>query len=238
MTRRAAAAVLALAAAPGSHGALPNLVELPPQSLEVEAHAGHVTLRFTSTVANTGSGALVLVSTRRDRARRFSTVQMVGGRRVPVAVGLRYRRSGGHDHFHLVGFERYELRDARGRLVAHDHKVGFCLGDRQSLGFAHPRWTGSCGRGHPGALRVAQGLSPGFADPYGAELGGQSLDISRLPAGEYVLVNVANPARVLRESSYADDAASVRFVLARPPAPAGVAFVHVLASCRSAQCHA
>jgi len=51
-----------------------------------------------------------------------------------------------------------------------------------------------------------------------------------------VLVNIANPERTLRESTYADDVSSVRFALARPPAPAGIAFVQVLATCRSARC--
>ena len=164
--------------------------------------------------------------------------QVLGGQRVPVPVVLRYRRSGGHDHFHLVGFQRYELRDADGRLVVRDHKLGYCLGDRRSVGGERPRFTGNCGRGNPRALEVEQGLSPGFADPYASDLGGQALDVSGLPAGEYVLVNVANPLRALRESAYGDDAASVRFVLARPPAPAGIAFVQVLATCRSEQCPA
>jgi hypothetical protein len=238
VTRLVALAVVAVTAA-GGQGALPNLVELPPSSLEVEHGGGHDVLRFTSTVANTGTGALVVISTRPGRDGAFASVQLVGRRRIPLAVQLRYRRSGGHDHFHLVGFERYELRDARGRLVARDHKVGFCLSDRQSLGRARPhRTTSDCGRGHPRARRVVQGLSPGYADPYDADLGGQSFDVTGLPAGEYVLVNVVNPLRAFDESDYGDDAASVRFVLARPPAPAGIAFVRVLAVCRSVRCPA
>lgn len=229
MTRLAALAALALLGAPGPR---PNLVELPPASLEVESRGGHAVLRFTSTVANLGPAALVLVSTRPSPDAPFVTRE--NGTVVPVSVV--YRRSGGHDHFHLVGFERYELRDAAGHLLVRDHKVGFCLSDRQSLGFRPARFVGSCGRGRPLALRVEQGLSAGFADPYDAELGGQELDISGLDAGVYVLVNTANPDRALRESSYADDAASVRFVLTRPPAPAGIAFVRVLASCRTATC--
>jgi len=238
VTRLAALAVVAVAAAPGAHGALPNLVELPPSSLEVEHGAGRDVLTFTSTVANTGRGALVVVSTRLRPGGPFASVQVVGARRFPLAVEVRYRRSGGHDHFHLVGFERYELRDAHNQLVARDHKLGFCLSDRQSLRQARAHWTGNCARGQPRARRVAQGLSPGFADPYGGELGGQSFDVTGLPPGQYVLVNTVNPARVFHESAYGDDAASVRFVLARPPAPAGIAFLRVLAVCSSARCPA
>ena len=238
MTRLAALAALALVAAPAAREPLPNLVELPPASLEVQSVGGRDVLRFTSTVENLGPGSLAVVSTRAAPEAPFVSVQVLGGERVPVPVVLRYRRSGGHDHFHLVGFQRYELRDADGRLVVRDHKLGYCLGDRRSVGGERPRFTGNCGRGNPRALEVEQGLSPGFADPYASDLGGQALDVSGLSAGEYVLVNVANPLRALRESAYGDDAASVRFVLARPPAPAGIAFVQVLATCRSEQCPA
>jgi hypothetical protein len=233
MTRLTALAALVLFAGPPP---LPNLVELPPESIEVQAVGTHDVLRFTSTVENLGAAPLVVVSTRATPADPFRSVQLVGTRRLRLDVELRYRRAGGHEHFHLVGFQRYELRDGGGRLIARDHKVGYCLGDRTALGGSPPRWTGSCSRGDRDSLRVVQGLSPGFADAYASDLGGQTFDVTGLPAGEYVLVNRANPARVLRESSYDDDVAAVRFLLARPPAPAGIAFVRVLATCRSERC--
>ena len=217
---------------------LPNLVELPPASVQVQHAGGRDLLRFTSTAANAGPGALVVVSTRPAPGAPFATAQLLGTTRVPLPLALRYRRSGGHDHFHLARFERYELRDAGGKVLLSDHKVGFCLGDRVALPGTRmpPRFTGACRRGDPGALRVVQGLSPGFADPYDAELDGQSLDVTGLPPGEYVLVNEVNPERLLRERRYDDDVASVRFRLTRPPAPAGLAFVTVLATCRSGFC--
>jgi hypothetical protein len=237
VTRLVALAAFAFIAAPVSHAPLPNLVELPPASLEVESDGSRDLLRFTSVVENLGRGPLVVVSTRASPGAAFASVQVLGAQRVPVQVSVRYRRSGGHDHFHLVGLQRYELRDASGRLLARDYKAGYCLGDRVAVhGGVHARWIDSCGRDRPRALRVAQGLSPGFADPYAADLAGQTVDVSGLPPGEYELVNVVNPAHLFRESAYGDDAASVRFVLARPPAPAGIAFVQVLATCRSARC--
>jgi hypothetical protein len=238
VTRLTALAALALLGGAARSEALPNLVELPPGSLEVQAVGGRDLLRFTSTVENDGTGPLVVVSVRRNVDSAFESSQVVGTRRLPLRVTLAYRRSGGHDHFHLVGFQRYELRDARGDVVALDHKVGYCLGDRRPVSSARPRWTGSCGRGRPHALQIAQGLSPGFADPYDSDLGGQSFDVTALQAGVYELTNVVNPDRVFRESSYADDGGSVRFVLAHPPAPAGIAFVQVLATCHAARCPA
>lgn len=239
----AALALLLMAPPPVPRERLPNLVELPPTTLEVRQVDGRSILRFTSTAANLGSGALTIVSRRRTAGETFTSVQELRGRgestrAVPLPMQIEYRRSGGHEHFHLLAFERYELRSADGRVLLHGHKAGYCLEDRLKLmtKAGPPRWTGSCGRGRPHALALTQGISPGYADPYDATLDGQSLDITGLAPGIYVLVNIVNPARALRESRYDDDAASVRFVLTEPPAPAGIAFVRVLATCRTDRC--
>jgi len=56
---------------------------------------------------------------------------------------------------------------------------------------------------------VREGISPGFGDDYVPEKEGQSIDVTRVPSGRYVLVHRANPERVLRERSYRNNAASV-----------------------------
>jgi hypothetical protein len=217
---------------------LPNLVELPPASVQVRHVGGRDLLRFTSTAANVGRGPMMLVSTRPSVGASFATWQVIGDTRVTIPLDLQYRWSGGHDHFHLARFERYELRDGAGRTLLSDRKVGFCLGDRVALASARagPRFLGYCARGRRSALRIVQGISPGYGDTYDAELGGQSFDVTGLPAGDYVLVNEVNPDRVLRESRYDDDVSSVRFRLTRPLAAAGLSFVTVLATCRSGSC--
>src|SRR5439155_20379860 len=99
VTRLTALAALALLGGAAPREALPNLVELPPASLEVHTADGRDLLRFTSTVENHGTGALVVVSTRPEADAPFESVQVVGARRLPLRVTLAYRRSGGHDHF-------------------------------------------------------------------------------------------------------------------------------------------
>ena len=113
----------------------------------------------------------------------------------------------GHNHFHLARFERYELRNAANGAVARDTKAGFCLGDRAPVGTAHgpARFTGPCGRGIRDALRLTVGISVGWADPYSAELDGQELDLTGLPAGICTLLNRVNGDGTLRESSYGDN---------------------------------
>ncbi len=184
---------------------LPNLVQRPPY---------HVVLRdgrlaFGSRVDNLGAGPL-MVSVFRGRAsqvvlRRDGTIRVN-----PDAGTARYVRSPGHAHWHLLGFERYELRRG-GRLLVRDRKTGFCLFDRvRAGGRGAPAYVRDCGRGKPHAERVEMGISPGYGDAYDPFLEGQSLDVRGLPAGVYTLVHRVNTERRLRESRYDDDIASVR----------------------------
>ena len=56
---------------------------------------------------------------------------------------------------------------------------------------------------------MVEGTSVGYVDRYPAFFHGQELDVTRLPAGRYVLVHRANPDRTMRELRYSDNAASV-----------------------------
>jgi Lysyl oxidase len=139
------------------------------------------------------------------------TWQVVGGRRYPLPVRLRYVHAETHEHWHFPDFERYELRRLDGTLVGRDRKTGFCLRDRYPTPAAldkKPVWTGQCRRGHPEARTVSEGISVGFGDDYVPEKEGQSIDVTGVGPGRYVLVHRANPGRVLRERSYANNAAS------------------------------
>lgn len=147
-----------------------------------------------------------------------------GSRRAYATPGeLRYVRSETHAHWHLLGFERYELRALAGRLVAPDRKTGFCLGDRYQTDRgetlpgepARAVWTQECGRGQPQRLVLRQGLSPGFGDDYVPRLEGQFVDVTGLEPGRYRLVHRVNVDRALRESDYANNSASVVVVIER-----------------------
>jgi hypothetical protein len=134
----------------------------------------------------------------------------------PLDSPLVYVVSETHAHWHLPDFDRYELRDAAGSLARPARKTGFCLGDRyRRPGLRLPGepafavLTGECGRGQPRLARLVQGISVGYGDDYVPELEGQSIDVSGLPAGRYLLVHRANPARTLLESSYANNEASI-----------------------------
>ena len=185
---------------------------------------------FASAVDNVGAGALVVEARRVGAAMR--TWQVVGSRRYALPTRLRYVRSPTHAHWHLPGFERYELRRPDGTLVGHDRKTGFCLNDAYETRALNrvPRWTGDCARGRPDARRIREGISPGFGDDYVPAKEGQSIEVTDMPPGRYVLVHRTNPDRVLRERSYANNAASVLLELRG-------ARVRILARCPdSARC--
>src|SRR5207245_10323653 len=142
---------------------------------------------FASAVDNVGRGPLVV------EGRRVAGVmrawQVIGARRYALKTPLRYVRSQTHEHWHLVAFERYELRRA-GALVGRDRKTGFCLNDAyetHALNHA-PRWNGDCGRRRPRARVVREGISPGFGDDYVPEKEGQSIGVTGRPPGRSVLL--------------------------------------------------
>jgi hypothetical protein len=163
--------------------------------------------------------------------------------RVVEDVGrLRYVRSPDHEHWHLLRFDRYELRRAGGRAaVVRDRKTGFCLGDRYpvtgrrlSAAPPEPVYTSRCGLEDTTLLELTEGISVGYGDDYQANLEGQSLRVTGLRGGRYVLVHRVNARRLLRESDYSNNAASLLIRLRwRDGRPA----VRILESCpRTAVC--
>jgi hypothetical protein len=231
--RRAAAiplAAFALAACGGgAEELLPDLVQAAPEAVQVVPEGDRYLLTFLSAVDNRGAGPLLLEASRAGRYAPAMSVRQVvarsdGSRRVYQPPDeLRYVRAETHAHWHLLGFERYELRTLEGRLVAPDRKTGFCVGDRyetdrrETLPGEPPRpiWTQECGRGQPERLVLRQGLSPGFGDDYVPKLEGQYVEVTDVPEGRYRLVHRVNVDRTLRESDYTNNAASVVVILER-----------------------
>jgi Lysyl oxidase len=241
--------LLALAACGGGGSAggpgelLPDLDQAPPAAISVVEREGRERLVFLSAVENEGAGPL-LVSGRRpnDDQSEMTAAQLIrredgSAATRPLRATLRFVVSETHRHWHLLGFEQYELRTPSGKTVGRDRKTGFCLGDRYDahatsrLPGEPPRavWTQECGRGQIERLRIEEGLSPGFGDDYVPLLEGQYVDVTDLPAGSYVLVHRVNADRDIREASYANNAASALLELRRNGA--GTATVRTLRTC-------
>ena len=242
----------ALAAVPGgSSGVTPDSARLPdldqelPWDLQVTSRgAGRERqhrLGFGSAVRNVGAGPLIVSGRRRWAGMPTMTadqhIEVADGPTAVVeGVGrLRYVRARDHEHWHLLDFERYGLRPAGGgaRRV-NDRKTGFCLGDRyRTRGRLParppaPRYTSRCGLGATGRRSLVEGISVGYGDDYPANLEGQSLPLTGLAPGRYLLIHRVNVRRRLQESDYGNNASSL---LLRLRWRAGVPRVRVLRRC-------
>ena len=241
-----ALALVAIAAAVGEDTAappiLPNIDQAAPAQVgvrTVDTPRGRAhRLGFTSRVVNDGPGPLIVQSTRtgKEVMRADQVVELRGGGlRTRRGVGsVRYVRRGGHQHWHVMGLQRFELRTLAGRRLPNRvAKQGLCLGDREpARKGTRPRdaYNGECGKRQPGLLKLTQGLSKGWSDPYFPNVEGQEIDITGLRTGRYVLVHRADPFHRLAESNEADNAAAVVISIRRRGA--GTPRLKVLRTCR------
>ena len=150
---------------------------------------------------------------------------------LPGVGTMHYVNGGGHEHWHLLDFERYELRTAdSSQTLVHDQKTGFCL--------AAAFTSTECGRDHPELTSVEEGIRPGQSDRYLAYLEGQylPLDPVTVPDGDYLLVHRVNPTGALREANPDNDAATLRVTVTWASAT-GTPSVTIVNSCLgSVQC--
>jgi Lysyl oxidase len=222
------AAALATAERPSGAARLPDLVQVVPSELEITFTGPPAQrvyrLGFRSAVSNIGRGPLVISGRRASTDVATMTADQVVERDgAPQAVAqdvgrLRYVVSPDHRHWHLLGFDRYQLRRVGrpGPAAVDDRKTGFCLGDRYAVpgprlraAAPEPVYTSRCGLGDPGLTGIQEGISVGYGDDYAATLEGQYLRLTGLAAGRYVLVHQVNADRRLRELRYDNNAASL-----------------------------
>ena len=254
----AVAALLALAVAPPApaHDVLPDLDQIVPMDLSVRGKIVNgkrvFRLGFASASANVGPGDLNLHGYRETLRTPVMRVdqfvdQSQGPARLIRDVGeMSYIVHPDHKHWHLLGFERYQLR-RDGQIVRVDRKTGFCLGDRFAIpqapkipGFnAAPLQGDTCGLGQPKLTSIFAGISTGWADRYEPHIEGQHIDITGLAAGTYVMTHAVNLERKILESDYSNNASSVRFALRWPDGPRRNPVIRVIRVCHgSATCPA
>ena len=225
----------------GPRELLPDLDQRAPFRLTV---AG-TKLGFASATDNVGEGPVWVRGSRPTATEPMRAVQLVrmsdrSVRTYDHAGRLRYTPSPSHTHWHLLGFQRYELRTLAGNLVVRDRKSGFCLADHYGLAarrvtaFTGGSFYGNCAASNPRALAVEQGTSIGFTDLYPAHFHGQNLELRGVPAGVYLLVHRANPDQRLEELDYTNNDASLRIRLTWS---GGTPHVRTLRTCQaSADC--
>ena len=230
----------------------PDLDQAAPADLSFQVSTGRgrrYLLGFTSASDNIGEGPISIVASRPSPAvptmQAAQRVRLAGGgaRTIPNVGFLRYTVAFPHQHWHLMDFQRYELRRASDHaLVVRDRKSGFCLADHWGLAPGavpgkprRPVFLSNCGQGNTRALSVSQGTSVGYTDRYPAHFHGQNLDVTDVPTGTYVLVHRANPNLLLRELRYENNAASLLIRLSWPRGRAHRPAIALLAICPSTE---
>jgi hypothetical protein len=199
-----------------------------------------VRLRFTASEDNIGDGPLLLYGKRDNTRQKTMTVRQafqIGqngpipgsfeAAQHPTSTTTYYEPAKMHEHWHLMGFEHFELRSPGGGTVVTDRKNGFCLGDRYPTPDAgrlphSVRDDGSpqgalgrflaknmCSMRDPDALTVTEGISVGRGDDYRYDVDFQWLDITGVPSGTYDVVNTVNSDRTLLESDYDNNSSSI-----------------------------
>ena len=208
--------------------ALPDLVPLPSWGISTSHASGQDLLNFGATVWVGGHGPLDVEGFRSPGSPIMRAYQYFwrGGRvigRTRAGI-MRYDNQDGHHHWHFEQFARYVLLNAAQKLAVRSHKVGFCIGpsDPVDLLAPHAVWqppviglAGQCGT--PTALWVRETMPVGWGDTYTQSIAGQSFDLNGLPNGSYYIELIANPMRLLHETTTANDVSLRKVILGGRP---------------------
>jgi len=221
-----------------------------------------VRLRFTSSEENVGAGPLLLYGHRDGTGTPKMAVrqayqngaqgpipQSFAEAQHPTSATTYYEPAAMHQHWHLLGFDRFQLRTQNGSTVVADRKNGFCLGDRYAVPGANTPSMGTpegtladtladstCKRREPSATDVTEGISVGQGDNYDYTVDYQWLDITKVASGTYTVVNTVNPDRSISESDYDNNSSSMAVSVQWPgggAAPAVITAAPVVKMLRS-----
>ncbi len=203
---------VAVSAAPAD--LLPDLSMAKPTNLRMENHGSERRLRMSTTILNIGKGPFETRASRRTTATKTMPISQriyntSGGTRVHETTEVaKYVTADGHHHWHVQHVAAYELYSATGAgpALRRDSKIGFCFFDTNPYRLSLPgapasrQYAGS-GCGTQSSLFVKNGLSVGWSDLYPWNIGLQWINVTGLPAGEYLLKLTVNPNGQFEELS-------------------------------------
>lgn len=196
---------------------LPDLLPLGSRlardlTIDTSEQPGRELLRFSTEVANVGTGALELWGGEASGSSQqvFQRIYQEDGHRDVLAGEFVYHP--GHGHIHFEGFASYNLRlvNGNGDIIASGGKTSFCLINieepfpelQADAGRVHGRGGTSCGN--------YQGISVGYSDVYSANLDDQWIDITDVADGTYTLEIIADPEDNIIESDETNNTASIQ----------------------------
>ena len=192
--------------------------EYPPSTewaLDRTSEPGRILLRVATSVANRGGLLHVVGRPPADGAEERQVVQRVYGDGVEhtLEVGS-FVHHPEHEHVHMADFVELRLRStATGKVVARSDKLSFCLTDVQPIAPPDPEPPVTLDLPPFECGADEQGINRGWADYYGRELPGQSIDVTGLPSGGYVVEIEADPQELMLDADRSNNQASFPVVL-------------------------
>lgn len=193
---------------------LPDLQTMPPSDLIIQTNpsTGQKVLRLSNSVINKGPGALELrgvIDIKTGKAIVNQQIYARDGNIVDKAVD-EFIFHPEHDHWHFNNFARYELWSlatdwSLDKLVSLSDKVTFCLRDIAQSN--HPDRVER--RAYTRCGQELQGISSGWIDIYHYYFDGQSVDITDIPNGVYILRSITDPDNQLWEIDDSNNQASI-----------------------------
>ena len=185
---------------------VPDLSMMKPSDIQMQTTSSNRRLlRMSTSIVNIGAGPFETRSSRTSTSDPTMSVSQrifnrSGGTRVHETSEVAKYAGDGHDHWHVQNIAEYAVyaRTGGGPFLRKDSKVGFCFFDtniyRPTLpGSPAGRQYFESGCGVPSSKFVKNGISVGWADKYPWNFAFQWIDVTGLPAGEYLLKLSADP---------------------------------------------
>jgi lysyl oxidase len=182
----------------------------------ISVEGGRKLFRFPTVIVNLGGGPLEIIGKRRSTRQVMKAYQVLygaNGRAVRQQAIGEFEFHDEHGHWHLLAVAEYRLLRPDGSEAADGNKVSFCLLDSIPVDATLPgaptqrRYTTCPTR--KSALSIKTGISVGWADVYGSHLFGQWIDVTDVPAGDYILEWRTDPEGLLQEKSETNNVATV-----------------------------
>jgi hypothetical protein len=200
---------------------VPDLQTVVPQQVQLVNSQQRELIRFSNGIANTGAGPLHIrplfpLTGASGTQDAIQDIFDASGAVVQSRVVSQFEFHPEHNHWHIDGVARYEIRagSLRGALVGNAaRKVTFCLIDWYRLdgnSTTRDRTYWDCSASAP-----FQGISTGWVDQYHQSLEGQDLDITGASPGRYYLITTSNPDGNFIESDTRNNTSWVAFDLTR-----------------------
>ena len=214
--------------------ALPDMVPLPSWGIQLQVthknrhHPAVDHLNFDSTVAIDGNSPLDVQGFRSGSGPVMHAFQyfflhgkVIG--RAPAGTMV-FDSAPDEREWHFQQFAQYRLLDAGKTTAVRSHKEAFCIGSTDAYDLLRPGavWQppffglgGNCGQAT--ALWVHEQLPLGWGDTYSQTFDGQNFNVTHLPNGTYYIEVIANPEKLIHETTMANNISLRKIILGGTP---------------------